>query len=480
MPSTQQPFKANVQSKATMANNALNDMVALTDSQLAASLDAIFSDPTDFSTVEMNAEERRVDSTAVPRTETQSTQPQASSPGEALVFPPARAGAGSLQQAFQQEMTLMGGTGSSCASSLSGTDESPAPRVTAASATTKMLPVPTDAQRFSGPMQIFGREVPFAVPPPRPAGNVTSLPPSSDLKRNLDASAVSENEYEHERRRQDRNTREQQRSHQISDQISVLRELLEESKVECKADKFSTLATVVDHVQELQRMTTMLDSEHKKLLETIQQTTDIMSSQYRSAQGGDQTDGDSTQNAIDAVGESAAEHEVFVQGLDYKSVFQSSPFALATTSIDGRFLDCSKGFENLTQFSRAELLPLEKEETATESLADTSSTSEDSMFSGNSEGEAPTKKNLSLFNVLFHGDMSSIYHGMYEILQTPGNHLPEASGSDVRSDCLSKCVRLGRKEEAQVSVGFVRKVHARDSVTNIFYCIFFRNRRSCT
>jgi hypothetical protein len=237
---------------------------------------------------------------------------------------------------------------------------------------------------------------------------------------------------------------------------------LEESKVECKPDKFSTLATVVDHVQELQNMTTMLDSEHKKLLDTIQQTTDIMSSQYRLTQGGgDQTEGesDSTQNC-DAVKESSAEHEVFVQGLDYKSVFQSSPFALATTRIDGRFLDCSTGFERLTKFSRAELLPLESEEATADSLADTCSTSEDSMFSGNSEGEA-LKKNLSLFNVLFHGDMSSIYHGMYEILQTPGNHLPEESDSDVRSDCLSKRVRLGRKENAQVSVGFVRIVLAR-------------------
>ena len=94
-----------------------------------------------------------------------------------------------------------------------------------------------------------------------------------------DVTEVSENEDEGSRRRQDRNVREQQRSQQITGQISGLKQVLEEANIQFKADKHSTLVSVVDYVKQLQERSRMLEGEHEKLQDTITKTTEMVNSQ---------------------------------------------------------------------------------------------------------------------------------------------------------------------------------------------------------
>ena len=56
-----------------------------------------------------------------------------------------------------------------------------------------------------------------------------------------------------ERRRHERNLREQQRSYRISQQIKELREVLTESSVPFKPNKYSILLSVVDYIKQLKK-----------------------------------------------------------------------------------------------------------------------------------------------------------------------------------------------------------------------------------
>jgi len=345
--------------------------------------------------------------------------------------------------------------------------------------------------QFTGTPQLFGKSVPISVPLPPPTNVASALKPppapisttattttttttSSGKRKRREPDpfpdksyAVSEDESERQRRRQDRNQREQQRSQQISNQIVELRTLLADAGMECKADKYSTLASLVDYVRALQQKSSILDSQHKDLLETIRQTTEIMSSQYMSVQANHNTTSKEDDAAV--IGGAAPKEDdddVYVQGIDYAAIFRSSPFALATTSIDGRFLDCSEGFQKLTRFSREELLPGEIKNAQPSTFDDSSSVTSD-MSLGNTSGcedsRELTVKSLSLFNVLFPGDMGLVYHAMYDILQQPMNHIDDSTSGESdgdepdestreRDDRWSNDVRLSRDKEAQASI----------------------------
>jgi PAS domain-containing protein len=358
--------------------------------------------------------------------------------------------------------------------------------------------------------QLFGKEVAFRMPLPMQtmgapdymssitssAGSTSAAAApmtSTQSKRKHDmlfpSYAVSEDESDRERRRQDRNQREQQRSQQISSQITVLRNILEDAKVECKPDKYSTLNSVVEYVKSLQQRSSLLEAEHKKILNTIRQTTEIMSSQYMSVQASAEGETKTTAQQGETImqPESCTDENdlVYVQGIDYKAIFRASPFALATTSIDGRFLDCSKGFENLTKFSREELLPTEKETASTGQPDDTSSTASSDISSNmtnSTEGTShQSPRNLSLFNVLNQNDMSTVYHAMFDILQHPTGMSEESSNEssddhEAVSDRWSDKVRLSRNEETEVRMqyhhSFVR-YNERQDVNSLFLLYFF-------
>jgi PAS domain-containing protein len=155
-----------------------------------------------------------------------------------------------------------------------------------------------------------------------------------------------------ERRRYERNLREQQRSYRISQQIKELREVLTESNVPFKPNKYSILLSVVEYIKQLQSRAIMLDSEHQKLITTIRKTNEIINS-GNTPSSADETEMANTTSASD----SGSDNEMlFVQGLDYESVFDQCPAALGIAALDGRILECNPGFQLLLGTEREDLL----------------------------------------------------------------------------------------------------------------------------
>lgn len=157
-----------------------------------------------------------------------------------------------------------------------------------------------------------------------------------------------------ERRRHERNLREQQRSSKISQQVKELRDLLSDSNVPFKPNKYSILLNVVEYIKQLQGRAIMLDAEHKKLITTIRRTNEIVQS-GNTPSSAEETD--ATNLTGNSSSDPGSENEmVFVQGLNYKSVFQQSPAALGVAALDGILLDCNGEFELLLGLPRENLL----------------------------------------------------------------------------------------------------------------------------
>jgi len=155
-----------------------------------------------------------------------------------------------------------------------------------------------------------------------------------------------------ERRRYERNLREQQRSYRISQQIKELRDVLSESNVPFKPNKYSILLSVVDYIKQLQSRAIMLDSEHQKLITTIRQTNEMVNS-GNTPSSNDETETTNTPGASESGSDSDM---LFVQGLDYRSVFDQCPAALGIAALDGRILDCNSEFMVVLGFAQDELL----------------------------------------------------------------------------------------------------------------------------
>lgn len=192
--------------------------------------------------------------------------------------------------------------------------------------------------------------------------------------------AVPEDECERQKRRSERNLREQERSHRITERIADLRNVLSEAGVHFKPDKHSTLVSVVNYIKMLQGRSKSLDEEHKKLLDTISRADQLVKSNHEGT-GNDVLGVPGVGSAGNVVGNlvtttvqthrimentssnlSTSAHSndeeflVFVQGIDYKSIFASCGVALAIASVDGRFVDCNEEFLRITNYTRGELL----------------------------------------------------------------------------------------------------------------------------
>lgn len=153
-----------------------------------------------------------------------------------------------------------------------------------------------------------------------------------------------------ERRRYERNLREQQRSYKISQQIKELRDVLSESNVPFKPNKYSILLSVVDYIKQLQARAIMLDAEHQKLITTIRQTNEMVHS-------GAAPSSASEMESTTCTSDSGSDNEMlFVQGLDYRSVFDQCPAALGVAALDGRIMECNPEFQILLGFPREDLL----------------------------------------------------------------------------------------------------------------------------
>jgi len=161
-----------------------------------------------------------------------------------------------------------------------------------------------------------------------------------------------------ERRRYERNTREQQRSKKISQQIKELRNVLTESKVPFKQNKYSILTSVVDYIKQLRNRAGLLDNEHSKLIHTIQQTSDMINSGGNHSSDGSAnfvSDAGLIHNAGPAstIGNDA--ELLCVKGLDYKAIYDQCSIPLGVAALDGRFIMCNSKFEEWTGYSMHDL-----------------------------------------------------------------------------------------------------------------------------
>ena len=201
---------------------------------------------------------------------------------------------------------------------------------------------------------------------------------------NSNTSAPPKDMTPDERRRYERNLREQQRSHRISQQIKELRNVLTESKVPFKPNKYSILMSVADYIKQLQTQSTFLDGEMNKLLNTIKKSSELVNSGVTP---------NMTANEV-VIGNDA--ELLYVKGLDYKSIFDQSSVAFAIASLDGRILHCNPKFERLIGYAFVEL----------------------------------EKQNL--FNLLDRSEVENAYKALGKFLRNP-----EEKGNDDTSSSLS-------------------------------------------
>ena len=187
--------------------------------------------------------------------------------------------------------------------------------------------------------------------------------------------AVSEDESDQKRRRSERNAREQERSHKITERIAELRTVLAEAGVHFKPDRYNTLVSVTNYIKILQTRSQSLDEEHQKLLDTISGADELVKSNHAGMEVGIGSNNNSPGGMISTVqthcdmentpssnlssssnSNNDEEFLEFVQGIDYKSIFSSCGVALAIASVDGRFVDCNDEFLRITDYTRTELL----------------------------------------------------------------------------------------------------------------------------
>jgi PAS domain-containing protein len=264
-------------------------------------------------------------------------------------------------------------------------------------------------------------------------------------KHGRDPSSVSEDEGERHRRREDRNAREQQRSQKITEQIEHLRDVLVSANVQFKPDKYSTLVTAAEYIQKLQERSAMLDIEHKKLVDTISRTNEMVNEQYIPASTiGVNPPGSSPIEGTTSGGQEQKD-ALFLSSIDYKAIFEKCGVPLAVLSVDGRFLECNGTFERLTGYTRDELLPTQRIE-ADKAL--TSSSSE--LTTGDSGLGPPAPRNMSLFNLLVREHMEHVFMAMSEMLRQSPDEVMAGTGGSVNKDFWSGVVALARNMEFKV------------------------------
>lgn len=180
------------------------------------------------------------------------------------------------------------------------------------------------------------------------------------------------------RKKKIRNMRDQQRSQSINNQITELRELLQDNgkKFE-KTDKFSTLHTVMDFIKDQEDKISALEAEHERYIKKQNNDNNIVH----------------IQNNVKNKNKSNNNHVIFSKpNVNYASIFQKTPIAQATVSLDGKFIDFNESFETLTGFLRDGLLT----STSSNSKKDQTTTSSSSQHDNNADNNNRT----SLFHIL--------------------------------------------------------------------------------
>jgi len=209
-------------------------------------------------------------------------------------------------------------------------------------------------------------------PPPNANASSQTTSPSSNK---VSPPPVSEDESDAQKRRRGRNQREQERSQRIASQIANLKDLLSQSNVSFKPDKYSTLVSVHDYIVKLTERVGELDREHKSLVDTIAGAGEIVSEGLVGSKMGVSNEevvlepvgsssitahasrdgGDNENKSINDGRKMTRKNggtEDFVQGLDYKNFFFRCTEALCVASIDGRLLEVNDEFIKVCGLTR--------------------------------------------------------------------------------------------------------------------------------
>jgi hypothetical protein len=209
------------------------------------------------------------------------------------------------------------------------------------------------------------------------------------------------------KRRYERNLKEQQRSHQISQQIKQLRDVLTEANVSFKSNKFSILVSVSEYIQQLQSQAIMLDADYQRLVQTIRQTQEAsvagdeaLAPSSMSAAGVSSEDSQSRSSNFNSGQKdlyysyncpSLNDDGPLTQSIDYEQIFLHCPYPWALASLDGRLLCCNPKFaESVGATNHAQLVQqslflfIQNHQEIFEAMADLLKRSK---FTADSEGE---------------------------------------------------------------------------------------------
>jgi len=134
------------------------------------------------------------------------------------------------------------------------------------------------------------------------------------------------------KRRQDRNLREQKRSLKITQQIVHLKGVLEEDGRRMKNSKISILVEVEDYIKELEGEIAQLSLKGQAL----------------AAQGGGASGANGLSWSGQAAEKSQAAPEPQVNGVNFKTLFDSASAPLAVTTVEGKFLQSNSRVSDMT------------------------------------------------------------------------------------------------------------------------------------
>jgi hypothetical protein len=135
-----------------------------------------------------------------------------------------------------------------------------------------------------------------------------------------------------------------------------LRDVLEESNIPFRPNKYSILVNVAEYIKQLQSRAIMLDSEHQRLIDTIKYTTEKSSSLSSASSPNSNIlhrhhnhNNNNTSNNSTTAQPALESDAPLVQGIDYKNVFFHARFPLGVATLDGRVLACNRQMERLLQ-----------------------------------------------------------------------------------------------------------------------------------
>ena len=268
--------------------------------------------------------------------------------------------------------------------------------------------------------------------------------------------SISEDEGDAQKRRRDRNQREQERSQRIANQILHLKELLAASNIPFKPDKYSTLVSVHGYIKSLQQRNVLIDAEHKKLVDTITGTNELVTKAQVGPNSVPQNNNTSSHQVITSSGavqvisgaaqmtEEEEELLQYVRGVDYKSVFTRVNIGFCVTRIDGRIIDCNHEFTRITGLTQEELLkagirmPTQSE------------------LSSPGLSEQCGKHPISLFNLIAKEDMEMIFRAMSNMLTSSTSPVVKAEesksdGNGIKANTFSS--------KLDHWVGIIRRCH---------------------